>query len=152
MSPGPSDFLERMTPAEVIGLARTLIGEMARLQRRSRRSAGSLAGLRVENQALKDEIERLKAFAAASAAKALGNGEGDGSAGRRSEATRKGEQKRRRGGASKLKINQTVVCRSRRRRDRAARATRRSSFRTSFSIPRRRSIGASAGRRPTAKP
>ena len=46
------------TPAEPIGLVRGLIGEVTRL--RAEKLSAAVAGQRVENQALKDEIARLK--------------------------------------------------------------------------------------------
>ena len=49
-----------MTPAEVIGLARTLIGELTRLRVEYEKVSGALGKLRVENQAVKDELARLK--------------------------------------------------------------------------------------------
>jgi transposase IS66 family protein len=60
MSPGPSDSLERKTPSELIDLVRQLIGEAARLRRENEKLSQALAAQRVENQALKDEIARLK--------------------------------------------------------------------------------------------
>ena len=55
-----TDSLERMTPAEVIGLARELIGEVTRLRGEYEKVSGALAKLRVEHQAVKDELARLK--------------------------------------------------------------------------------------------
>ena len=49
-----------MTPAELIGLVRQLIGEVARLRAESEKLNQVAAGLRVENQTLKEEIARLK--------------------------------------------------------------------------------------------
>ena len=49
-----------MTPAELIGLVRRLIGEVDRLQAEVERRDGVEAGQRSEIQALKDEIARLK--------------------------------------------------------------------------------------------
>ena len=60
MSPSGSDSLERMRPAELIGLVRRLLGEMERLQGEIERLNGVEASLRLDNQALKDEIARLK--------------------------------------------------------------------------------------------
>src|SRR6516164_8300511 len=60
MTPDPTDSLEQMAPAELIGLVRRLVGGMARLQAEVERVNGVAAGLRVENQVLKDEIARLK--------------------------------------------------------------------------------------------
>jgi hypothetical protein len=49
-----------MTPAEVIGLARELMGELTRLRAEYEKVSGALAKLRVEHQAVKDELARLK--------------------------------------------------------------------------------------------
>jgi len=60
MSPDSKDSLERMTPAELIGLVRGLIGEVTRLRAEKEKLSAALAGQRAENQALKDEIARIK--------------------------------------------------------------------------------------------
>ncbi len=60
MSVDSGDPLERMTPAELIGLVRTLIGEVTRFQAEYEKVSGALAKLRVEHQAVKDELARLK--------------------------------------------------------------------------------------------
>src|SRR5580658_7614514 len=60
MSPGSIDSLERMTPTELVGLVRRLLGEVERLRAENEKLSATLAGQRVENQALKDEIARLK--------------------------------------------------------------------------------------------
>src|SRR5271169_3624953 len=60
MSPGASDSLERMTPTELVGLVRRLLGEVERLRAQNEKLGAALVGLRVENQTLKDEIARLK--------------------------------------------------------------------------------------------
>ena len=60
MSPGSIDSLERMTPEELIGVVRQLIGEVERLRAACETANQVAAGLRVENQTLKDEIARLK--------------------------------------------------------------------------------------------
>src|SRR5580658_7084058 len=62
MSPGSIDSLERMTPSELVGLVRRLLGEVERLRAENEKVSAALAGLRVENQTLKDEIARLKAL------------------------------------------------------------------------------------------
>ena len=49
-----------MTLAELIGLVRTLIGEVTRFQAEYEKVSGALAKLRVEHQAVKDELARLK--------------------------------------------------------------------------------------------
>ena len=63
MSPGSIDSLERMTPEELIGVVRQLIGEVERLRAACETANQVAAGLRVENQTLKDEIARLKGLA-----------------------------------------------------------------------------------------
>src|SRR5271165_5039147 len=60
MSPGSIDWLERMTPAELVALVRRLLGEVERFRAENDKLSQAAAGLRVENQALKDEIARLK--------------------------------------------------------------------------------------------
>src|SRR5271156_1179423 len=60
MSPGASDSLARMTPSELVGLVRRLLGEVERLRAQNEKLGAALVGLRVENQTLKDEIARLK--------------------------------------------------------------------------------------------
>ena len=60
MSIDSGDPLERMTPAELVGLVRTLIGEVTRLRAENEKVTGAFAKLRVEHQAVKDELARLK--------------------------------------------------------------------------------------------
>ncbi len=58
MTPGSIDSLERMTPAELIGLVRQLIGEVTRLREEreeNEKLSAALAAQRVENQILKDD-------------------------------------------------------------------------------------------------
>jgi hypothetical protein len=54
------DPLERMTLAEVIGLARTLVGELARVRAKYEELEGAFSKLKIEHQAVKDELARLK--------------------------------------------------------------------------------------------
>src|SRR5271154_4779212 len=60
MSPGASDSLERMTPTELGGLVRRLLGKVERWRAENEKVGAAWVGLRVENQTLKDEIARLK--------------------------------------------------------------------------------------------
>jgi hypothetical protein len=60
MSPGGSDSLEGKTPSELIDLVRQLVGEVTRLRGENEKLSAALAAQRLENQALKDEIARLK--------------------------------------------------------------------------------------------
>ncbi len=49
-----------MAPSELAGLVRRLLGEVERLRAENEKVSAALAGLRAENQTLKDEIARLK--------------------------------------------------------------------------------------------
>jgi hypothetical protein len=58
----PRDSLERLTHADLIGVVRDLIGEVTRMRAENEKLDGALAKLRVEHQAVKDELARLKAL------------------------------------------------------------------------------------------
>ena len=60
MASSSGDLLERMGPAELIGLVRDLLGEVGRLRAANEALQGEAARLKSENQTLKDEIARLK--------------------------------------------------------------------------------------------
>jgi hypothetical protein len=56
----PTDSLETLSPTELIGLVRGLIGEVERLRKQNEKLTAALAAAKRENQDLKDEIRRLK--------------------------------------------------------------------------------------------
>ncbi len=60
MASSSGDSLERMGPAELIGLVRDLLGEVGRLRAANEALQGEVARLKSENRTLKDEIARLK--------------------------------------------------------------------------------------------
>src|SRR5260370_16003664 len=110
MSPGSRDSLERMTPAELIGLVRRLLGEVGRLRAEHEKLSEAVAGLRVEKQTLKDEIAGLKALRPRQPHTPSGMEKGtdrpEGGAPGDEETT----SKRRRGpGVSKLSIDRRVT-------------------------------------------
>jgi len=108
MSPSGSDSLERMTPAELIGLVRRLMGEVARLQAEVERVNGVAAGLRVENQTLKDEIARLKHLPPRPPQRPSGMEKATDRPEGGAKRDEDGTSKRRRGpGVSKLSIDRT---------------------------------------------
>jgi hypothetical protein len=60
MACSSGDSLERMGPAELVGLVRDLLGAVGRLRAANEALQGEVARLKSENQTLKDEIARLK--------------------------------------------------------------------------------------------
>ena len=60
MTPPAPDSLERLTPAELIGVVRELIGEVTWLRSENEKLVGALSQLKVEHQAVKDELARFK--------------------------------------------------------------------------------------------
>lgn len=96
-----------MTPTELIGLVRNLIAEVGRLRGENEKLSEALAMQRVENQALKDEIARLKHLPPRPPLKPSGMEKATDRPDGRAE---KGDApKRRRGpGVSKLSIDRTV--------------------------------------------
>lgn len=97
-----------MTPTELVGLVRRLLGEVERLRAENEKLSATLAGQRVENQALKDEIARLKHLPPRPPQKPSGM---EKATDREEDAAKRdedGASKRRRGpGVSKLSIDRT---------------------------------------------
>ena len=60
MSPDLPDSLERLSRSELIGAMRDLIGELLRLRQQHEELAGAFAKLKIEHQAVKDELARYK--------------------------------------------------------------------------------------------
>ena len=56
----PTDSLESLSPTELIGVVRGLMGEVERLREGNEKLIAALAAAKRENQELKDEIRRLK--------------------------------------------------------------------------------------------
>ena len=54
------DSLERLAPADLIGVVRDLIGEVGRLRIENEKLSGALTTLKAEHQVVKDELARLK--------------------------------------------------------------------------------------------
>ena len=115
MTPGSIDSLERMTPAELIGLVRQLIGEVTRLREEreeNEKLSAALAAQRVENQILKDEIARLKHLPPRPPHKPSGMEKATEGPERGAEGANDEASKRRRGpGVSKLSIDREMTLR-----------------------------------------
>jgi Transposase IS66 family len=109
------DSLERLTPADLIGVVRELIGEVGRLRAENEKLSGALTRLKVEHQAVKDELARLKNLPPRPPQKPSGmdkaTDRGGSGGGDKSAA---GEKSRRRRGSQldKLTIGATVVVRA----------------------------------------
>ena len=108
MSGGARDSLECMTPAELVGLVRRLLGEVKRLRAENEKVSAALVGLRVENQTLKDEIARLKQLPPRPPMKPSGMERATDRPEGGAERDEDGASKRRRGpGVSKLSVDRT---------------------------------------------
>ena len=100
-----------MTPAELIGLVRRMIGEVRRLREENEKLSAALAAQRAENQTLKDEIARLKHLPPRPPQKPSGMEKATEGPERRAEGE-KDETKRRRGpGVSRLSIDREETLR-----------------------------------------
>jgi len=108
MSDGARDSLESMTPTELVGLVRRLLGEVKRLRAENEKVSAALVGLRVENQTLKDEIARLKQLPPRPPMKPSGMERATDRPEGGAERDEDGASKRRRGpGVSKLSVDRT---------------------------------------------
>jgi len=109
------DSLERLTPAELIGVVRELIGEVGRLRAENEKLSGALAKLKGEHQAVKDELARLKKLPPRPPQKPSGmdNATDQGGSGGGAKSPGGEKSPRRRGSQlDKLTIDATVVVRA----------------------------------------
>ncbi len=98
-----------MTPAELIGLVRTLIGEVTRFQAEYEKVSGALAKLRVEHQAVKDELARLKKLPPRPPQKPSGMDKATDRPDSQANAPKGGRSTQRRGSnLDKLTVTQTI--------------------------------------------
>src|SRR5882762_4368839 len=109
------DSLERMTPADLIGVVRDLIGEVGRLRAENEKLGVAFAKLKAEHQVVKDELARLKKLPPRPPQKPSGmdkatDRDGVDGGGKNAE----GEKSSRRRGSKldKLTIGETVVVRA----------------------------------------
>ena len=99
-----------MTPTELVGLVRRLLCEVERLRAENEKLSAALAGFRVENQTLKDEIARLKHLPPRPPHKPSGMEKATERPEGGTRDDEDGSSKRRRGpGLSKLKIDRRVT-------------------------------------------
>ncbi len=110
MVPGSTDSLEDLSPTELVGLVRQLIGEVERLRKENEKLNAALVALRVENQTLKDEIRRLKGLPPRPPVKPSGMEKAtDPPAAERPSDADAPPPRRRGPGVSKLSIDRTVT-------------------------------------------
>ena len=97
-----------MSPTELVGLVRGLMGEVGRLRKDNEKLIAALASAKRENKELKDEIRRLKGLPPRPPMKPSGMEKA--TEGRVRESASEGSPPRRRGpGVSKLSIDRTVT-------------------------------------------
>jgi len=107
----PPDSLERLTPADLIGVVRDLIGEVTRLRVENEKLGAALAKLRIEHQAVKDELARLKGLPPRPPVKPSGMDKSTDAKEPTTSGGKKAERSLRRRGRQldRLKIGATVV-------------------------------------------
>ena len=107
----PPDSLERLTHADLIGLVRDLIGEVTRLRAENEKLGAALAKLRIEHQAVKDELARLKGLPPRPPVKPSGMDKSTDAKEPATSGGKKAERSLRRRGRQldRLKIGATVV-------------------------------------------
>jgi Transposase IS66 family len=110
------DSLERLAAADLIAVARDLIGEIGRLRAENEKLCGALTKLKAEHQAIKDELARLKKLPPRPPHKPSGmeRATDRGAAAGSGDKGAAGEKARRRRGSQldKLTIDATVVVRA----------------------------------------
>jgi hypothetical protein len=110
------DSLERLTQADLIGVVRELIGEVGRLRAENEKLGVGLTKLKVEHQAVKDELARLKKLPPRPPQKPSGMDKATdrGVSGDGGDKSPEGEKSSRRRGSQldKLTIGETVVVRA----------------------------------------
>ena len=113
MTPGSNDSLETLSPPELIGLVRRLIGEVERLRKENEKLTAALASAKRETQELKDEIRRLKGLPPRPPMKPSGMETATDHPAPETPSGPEASPPRRRGpGVSKLSIDRTVTLRA----------------------------------------
>src|SRR3974377_926857 len=114
MTTGIPDSLERLSPSDLIGVVRDLIGEVGRLRAENEKLNDALTKLKGAHQGVKEELARLKKLPPRPPHKPSGMDKAtDGGAGG-GEKSPRGEKSRRRRGSqlNKLTIGATVIVRA----------------------------------------
>jgi hypothetical protein len=108
------DSLERLSHTDLIGVVRDLIHEVTRLRSENEKLSGTLGKLRVEHQAIKDELARLKRLPPRPPIKPSGMDKATEAKGPEGGGNEKGGRSTQRRGSQldKLTIGATVVVRA----------------------------------------
>jgi hypothetical protein len=113
MPPPDRDSLERLPPSELIGVVRDLIGEVTRLRSENEKLGVAFAKLKIEHQAVEDELARLKHLPPRPPQKPSGMDRATDARGPETDGDKGGRSTRRRGSQlDKLTIGATVVVRA----------------------------------------
>jgi hypothetical protein len=108
-----ADSLERLSHADLIGVVRDLIGEVTRLRSENEKLAGAFAKLKVEHQAVKDELARLKHLPPRPPFRPSGMDKATDAKGPEADGGKGGRSTKRRGSQlDKLTIGATVAVRA----------------------------------------
>src|SRR5208282_1494635 len=109
----PDDSLDQLPQAELAAVVRTLVDEVTRLRAQNEELGGALAKLKVEHQAVKDELARLKHLPPRPPQKPSGMDKATDARGPEAGGDKGGRSTRRRGSQlDKLTIGATVVVRA----------------------------------------
>jgi hypothetical protein len=108
------DSLERLSHTDLIGVVRDLIHEVTRLRSENEKLSGTLGKFRVEHQAIKDELARLKRLPPRPPIKPSGMDKATDAKGPEGGGSEKGGRSTQRRGSQldKLTIGATVVVRA----------------------------------------
>src|SRR4029077_6649171 len=103
------DSLDRLSPSELIGVVRDLIGEVGRLRVENEKLSDAFTKLKAEHQAVKDELARLKKLPPRPPQKPSGMDKATDGGGGEKRPAGKGSSRRRGNQLDRLTIGATVV-------------------------------------------
>jgi len=112
MATDPTDSLDRLSAAELIETARGLLADVVRLQSENESLRREWAQLKIEHQAVKDELARLKKLPPRPPIKPSGMEKATCAVEPEGGKEREGSQRRRGPGLDRLKITATVVAKT----------------------------------------
>ncbi|HXZ16013.1 MAG TPA: transposase [Roseiarcus sp.] len=105
----PTDSLESLSPTDLAGVVRGLIGEVERLRKENEKLIAALGAAKRENEQLKDEIRRVKGLPPRPPVKPSGMEKATDRPAPEGPSETNGSPRRRGPGVSKLSIDRTVT-------------------------------------------